>query len=82
MSSISNRYKFIHSEVISKIPFFCTKVGKGLCRSLLAETDFLSSAIYSSQWTLGKVQKSDILQQTAKCFCAFFVCFVGPTCFR
>ena len=25
------------------------KVGKGLCKSLLAEADFLSSAIYSSE---------------------------------
>ena len=35
---------------LSKISLFCTKVGKGLCRSLLAEADFLSSAIYSSQF--------------------------------
>ena len=34
---------------LSKISLFCTKVGKGLCRSLLAEADFLSSAIYSSE---------------------------------
>ena len=34
---------------LSKISLFCMKVGKGLCRSLLAEADFLSSAIYSSE---------------------------------
>ena len=34
---------------LSKISLFFTKVGKGLCRSLLAEADFLSSAIYSSE---------------------------------
>ena len=56
---------------------------KGLSRSLLVEADFLSSAIYSSEWLLGKAQKgADILQETAKCFCAFFVCLVGPTFFR
>ena len=35
---------------LSKISPFCPKVGKGLCRSLLAEADFLSSTIYSSEW--------------------------------
>ena len=35
---------------LSKISLFCTKVGKGLYRSLLVEADFLSSAIYSSEW--------------------------------
>ena len=34
---------------LSKISLFCTKAAKGLCRSLLAEADFLSSAIYSSE---------------------------------
>ena len=31
---------------VSKISLSCTKVRKGLCRSLLAEADFLSSVIY------------------------------------
>ena len=35
---------------LSKISLFCTKLGKGLCRSLLAEADFLSNTIYSSEW--------------------------------
>ena len=35
---------------LSKISLFSTKVGNGLCRSLLAEADFLPSAIYSSEW--------------------------------
>ena len=35
---------------LSKISLFCSKVGKRLYRSLLAEADFLSSAIYSSEW--------------------------------
>ena len=30
-----------------------SRVGKGLCRSLLAEAKFLSSAMYSSAWFLG-----------------------------
>ena len=38
---------------ISKISLFCTKVGKGLCRSLSVEADFLSSATNSSAWLLG-----------------------------
>ena len=38
---------------LSKISLFRTKVGEGLCRSLLAEADFLSNAIYSSEWFLG-----------------------------
>ena len=46
---------------LSKISLFCTKVGKGLSKSLLAEADFLSSAIYSSEWFLSKAQKGDIL---------------------
>ena len=38
---------------LSKISLFCTVIGEGLCRSLLAEVDFLSNAIYSSEWFLG-----------------------------
>ena len=34
---------------LSKISLFFTEVGKGLCRSLLAEANFLSSANYSSE---------------------------------
>ena len=51
----------LYGVCLSTISLFCAKVGKGLCRSLLAETDFLLSAIYPSEWFLGKAQKGDIL---------------------
>ena len=60
---------------LSKISLFCTKVGKGFCRSLLAETDFLSSAIYSSELFYVRHRRAIFRNKRQNVFARFFVLF-------
>ena len=60
---------------LSKISLFCTKVGEGLYRSLLAEADFLSSAIYSSEWFQVRHRKAIFRNKRQNVFARFFCLF-------
>ena len=60
---------------LSKISLFCSKVGKGLSRSLLAEADFLSSAIYSSEWFFSLGTEGQYSVTNGKMFLRFFCMF-------
>ena len=60
---------------LSKISLFCTKVGKGLCISLLAEADFLSSAIYSSEWFYVRHRRAIFRNKRQNVFARFLFVF-------